>query len=251
LADVADMNVVFGLLGEIFAPMECAACEARVSSNILFCEPCATSVVPAQPQRIGHHALFEYGGAVATAIVRMKYAGRYDLACRFAAALAAGLVTHKARAPEGRAGLVTLADAVDVVVPVPLHQARLVERGYDQAALLAGPVAASLGVVHAPRALLRTRPTPRQASLDRLARAANVAAAFACRGGSAVAGRRVLLVDDVRTTGATLAACAEALREGGASAVHTAVLATRDRGICADQDVIRGAISADQGGEMP
>jgi ComF family protein len=118
---------------------------------------------------------------------------------------------------------------VDLVVPVPLHPRRLIERGYDQAALLAAPIARRLGVPFAPRAVVRIRETPPQASLDREARIANVAAAFRCASTSAsrVEGSRVLLVDDVRTTGATLAACARTLHEAGARAVLTLVLASR------------------------
>ena len=205
------MNVVLGMLGELVAPSRCAACEEIVLPRVLFCVPCGLSVVRAGAQPAGQHAVFAYGGAIATAIVRLKYAGRFDLAARFGAVMA------------------SVAPRLDVVVPVPLHPARLVERGFDQAALLAGPVARGLGVDNAARALVRTRATPRQASLDREARASNVADAFRCRWPRAVHGRRVLLVDDVRTTGATLAACGQALQAAGATSVTTLVLASRDR----------------------
>jgi len=205
------MNVVLGMLGELVAPSRCAACDEIVLPRVLFCVPCGLSVVRAGPQPAGQHAVFAYGGAIATAIVRLKYAGRFDLAARFGTVMA------------------SVAPRLDLVVPVPLHPARLVERGFDQAALLAGRVARGLDVEHASRALVRTRATPRQASLDRAARASNVSDAFRCRLPRAVAGRRVLLVDDVRTTGSTLAACAQALRSAGATAVTTLVLASRDR----------------------
>jgi len=169
--------------------------------------------MPASDAKRTHHAVFEYGGAVATAIVRFKYAGRSDLAPRFSGIMAAAAALV---APE-----------VDLVVPVPLHPRRLVERGFDQAALLGAPIARRLGIEHAPRALLRTRATPPQASLDRTARSANVAQAFRCSAPRRIVGRRVLLVDDVRTTGATLSACAEALRNAGAADVRTLVLASR------------------------
>ena len=209
------MNVVLGILGEIIAPTRCAACEEQVAPRLLFCASCGISVLEAGPQPAGHHAVFAYGGAVATAVVRLKYAGRVDLASRLGAVMAGALELLAAR--------------VDVVVPVPLHASRLAERGFDQAALLAGPVARELRTPRLARALVRTRATPRQASLDRSARNANVADAFGCPAPRVVAGKRVLLVDDVRTTGATLAACAAALHASGASEVLTLVLASRER----------------------
>jgi ComF family protein len=196
------------MLGELVAPTRCAACEEGVPPRGLFCSGCAVSVLEAE----GDGAVFEYGGAVATAIARMKYAGRFDLAGRFGEVMGATAAAMP---------------AVDVIVPVPLHPTRMVERGFDQAALLAGPVARRLGVRLAAGGLARTRVTAVQASLDREARGANVAGAFRCEAG--LDGLRVMLVDDVRTTGATLAACAEAVRRAGAREVCSLVLARRDR----------------------
>ena len=209
--------VAIQLLGELVSPTRCAACDELVGPRLLFCAACGPSVTSAGPQPSAQHSVFDYGGAVATAIARFKYAGRSDLAARFAEVMA------------GRGGPdIPVAD-VDLVVPVPLHPRRLVERGFDQAALLAMPIARSWGVRCAPRALLRTRPTPPQASLDRAARAANVADAFRCAMPEKVRGRRIVLVDDVRTTGATLTSCADALCRAGALEVRSLVLASRDR----------------------
>lgn len=204
--------VALNLVGELVGPTRCAACDEIVSPRLLFCAACAPSVLSAGEQPPAQHAVFDYGGAVATAIVRFKYAGRSDLAVRFAEVMAG-----------------VAAGDVDLVVPVPLHPRRLVERGFDQAALLAMPIARRRGVRCAPRALLRTRPTPPQASLDRAARSANVADAFRCALPDKVRGRRILLVDDVRTTGSTLASCVEVLRRAGALEVRSVVLASRDR----------------------
>lgn len=113
----------------------------------------------------------------------------------------------------------------DVVVPVPLDLERLRWRGFNQAAMLAAALArpARLGV--AARALRRCRPTAPQVGLDEAERRRNVAGAFAVRERTAVADKRVLLVDDVMTTGATVDECAKMLRGAGAVAVDVAVLA--------------------------
>jgi ComF family protein len=152
-----------------------------------------------------------FGGALAVALRRLKYAERPDLAVPLG---------HLARQAARRAHL-----AGDVVVPVPLHPRRLAERGYNQAALLAAEVAVELAAPLAAGAIARVRNTPQQAQLDREARLHNVAQAFEVRAPRVVQGRRVVLVDDIATTGATLGACRSALLSAGASSVTALVVA--------------------------
>lgn len=109
--------------------------------------------------------------------------------------------------------------AADVVVPVPLHRQRERERGYNQADLIARPLARRLGLPYRSILLMRTKPRPDKHILSHSERWESVRGAFATRQGSQVDNLRVLLVDDVMTTGATLDACARALREAGAQSV--------------------------------
>jgi ComF family protein len=112
---------------------------------------------------------------------------------------------------------------VDAVVPVPLHPARLADRGYNQAELLARPLSLTLKLPCLPGAVRRLTQEQPQVALDAMARRRNVAGAFA-PGPSAVGGA-MLLIDDVFSTGSTAGACARALRAGGASRVAVLTLA--------------------------
>jgi ComF family protein len=123
-----------------------------------------------------------------------------------------------------RAGGETL-DAADLVAPVPLHWSRLIARRYNQSAILARHLAE--GAAFVPDLLVRVRRTPSQGALGRKERARNVRGAFAVgpRHAAALAGKRVVLVDDVLTTGATVDACARILRKAGALRVDVLTLA--------------------------
>jgi ComF family protein len=114
--------------------------------------------------------------------------------------------------------------AAELIAPIPLSAQRLRERGYNQADLLGRPLAEWAGVRYAPQALTRSRHTLSQVGLSAAERRENVAGAFAADRRT-VAGRRVVIVDDVCTTGATLAACAEALQAAGATGVWGLTLA--------------------------
>ncbi len=117
-------------------------------------------------------------------------------------------------------------DVYDAVVPVPLHPVKRRERGYNQSALLAAGLSRRLGLpLMGGRTLLRLRPTPSQTRLTARQRLTNVKGAFGTLRPAAWTGKRVLLVDDVMTTGATVSACAEVLLNAGAVAVDVLTVA--------------------------
>ncbi|MFN8593927.1 MAG: phosphoribosyltransferase family protein [Thermomicrobiales bacterium] len=120
--------------------------------------------------------------------------------------------------------LLTLEPGFDLLVPVPLHRSRLKERGFNQALVIAGELERTL-LIPVADCLARTRRTNAQAQLAAHERSSNVADAFAVIDPDAVRGAAVLLIDDVVTTGATLGACADVLRQAGARAVSAATLA--------------------------
>ena len=158
----------------------------------------------------------QFDGTVRRALHALKYAGELRLTEPLGAALAAR------RRHVGVGG--------DCLIHVPVHASRAAERGYDQAELLARVAARHLGLPWV-AGLMRSRATTAQFKLDRVHRGANVSGAFTLRHGvpsSALRGRWPILVDDVVTTGATLAACASALLEAGAIGV-SAVTVARER----------------------
>lgn len=156
-------------------------------------------------------AVFLYEDASRPLVLKLKHGDRTDTA------------VHLARWMK-RSGLDLIEDC-DVIVPVPLHRWRLLVRTYNQSTLLANALGKLSGTSVNATVLTRTRATRNQGGLNRKARRRNVARAFTVRQASEVKGKKILLVDDVLTTGATANACAKALLDAGAVRVDVLVLA--------------------------
>lgn len=203
-------GLLLGLRDAILPPA-CAACGHPGREP--FCEPCAGALLPAPSFRVAGAArsiaVFEYGGPAAVAILRLKYDGRPEVGRALGLAL--------------RPRLREL-EPFELVVPVPIARRRLVERGYNQARELVRGLEAGDRRRLRPRALLRRGGPRDQIGLDRDARLANLEGAFV-PGPAPVEGARVVLIDDVVTTGATALSAVRVLRAAGAREVSVLALA--------------------------
>ncbi|WKW49617.1 ComF family protein [Rhodomicrobium lacus] len=227
---------------ELILPPVCVSCAAPVTRHNLLCAKCWGGLVPITAPYCGRlgiplpgydgsgphlsvqsftdppifdraRAACVYGGVIRKLVVRFKFEDRHEPLPLFLRLMR-------------DAGRELLADA-DIIVPVPLHRFRLLQRRFNQSALLAQGLSRASGVPALVMALKRTKRTKAQVGLQHDARRANVAEAFAISADRrrAVAGKRVLLVDDVVTTGATANACAAALIAAGARAVDVLAVA--------------------------
>ncbi|NWG45583.1 MAG: ComF family protein [Alphaproteobacteria bacterium] len=223
------------ILADLLVPPLCLSCRVPVAEPGRLCAPCWSEVkliggpvcpgcglpyphpVPAgtrcgaclraPPAFEAARAAGLYEGPLRGLVLGLKHGDRWDCA-----PLLAGLMAG--------AGAELLAEA-DLLVPVPLHAIRRIGRRFNQSALLARALALRTGRPLCLDALMRARPTRPQVGLSREARARNVRGAFRVRPArlARIEGRRILLVDDVLTSGATADACARALLKGGARAV--------------------------------
>jgi len=192
-------------LPKIMPPL-CPKC-GRPQSSAILCPNC----VGWQAEIDGIRSPFRFDGAIRQAIHQLKYRNLRALAMLLAQLLDDYLTSNPVPG--------------EVLVPVPLHQRRLRERGYNQSSLLAQGLGKLTNLPVVNDCLIRQRHAPPQARTSTVdERQSNVANAFSCRDGR-LQDKQVLLVDDVSTSGATLDACARALKEAGAISVWGLVLA--------------------------
>jgi ComF family protein len=185
--------------------IRCPVCRERSSSSLGCCQECASDLFQIVIKE-DLLVLGIYSGRLEKAIRAFKFHGTIRLSKLFA--------TQLARA-------VKKSDwAIDCICPVPLHWTRRLERGYNQSALIAKPLAKELALPYQPL-LQRSKRTKQQAKLSKLERLSNVADAF----GSKPCQGTILLIDDVITSGATTQACVRALLAAGAREVKVAAIA--------------------------
>ena len=184
----------------------CASCgypfDHQVSGISAFDLQCAACLARRPAYATARSAL-QYDDASRKIILSFKHGGHTDRLQSFAAQM------H-------RAGRTALAHA-DYIIPVPLHRTRLIKRRYNQSALLARALSNRCGVPMDPHCLLRAKRTASQGGLSAKGRYRNVQGAFRVAEPDRIKGKRLVLIDDVMTTGATLESCARTLKRGGAS----------------------------------
>lgn len=208
----------FGLCGPCWREMvlisglACECCGAPLpgeAESAVLCDDCLTTP---RPWARGRAALL-YAGTGRRLILNFKHHDRLDLVRPMGAWL------HRAAAPLLEPGM--------VVAPIPLHRLRLIKRRYNQSAMLAQALARHAGLTCYADLFTRTRATPSQEGLSRAERAQNLAGAIAVAPKRArlIAGKHLLIVDDVLTSGATMAAATEAALSAGAAKVSVVALA--------------------------
>jgi ComF family protein len=165
------------------------------------------------PPFTGARSFGSYSAELRRIIQAFKFRGRKDLAGLLAPLMAAAFTETWTR------------EDMDLVIPVPLHRRRKLERGYNQAGLLGRSLARLIGIPYSQGALERVRHTPPQVGFTSTERLKNLRRAFRCSRPADVCRRRLLLVDDVMTTGATLASATDALLQAGALRVSALTLA--------------------------
>lgn len=180
------------------------ACGAPLAPGLSACGRCRRGLSPFAAGA----SLGPYEGTLRVAVLELKYRSRRRVAGRISEAMLDDLRVRSVMA------------GAQALVPVPLHPRRQRQRGFNQSELLADALGRRAGVAVAGSALVRRQDTRSQTGLTAAARRANVKGAFAVRRRAQIAGRTVVLVDDVLTTGATASACAQALRAAGAREVR-------------------------------
>jgi len=224
---------------DLLLPPRCLACAEEVSATQALCAPCWRKLTFLSAPCCAHCGLpfaYDLGAAAlcgacareSPSYDRARSALRYDEGSRgLVLALKHGDRLHGVPAFAQwmrRAGTELLAEA-DLAMPVPLHWTRLLRRRYNQSALLAQAIARLGGVPYAPDWLIRRRRTKSQGEFGALGRRRNVESAFQLRANRSVKGQRIVLVDDVFTTGATVEECARVLRRAGAKRIDVLTLA--------------------------
>lgn len=210
-----------GLFNFIY-PVACEICQTKIppeSGCAGLCQDCLKQMTLLKPTNPAKHngvniwAACVYDGIAKECIHLFKYKERL------------GLSTLLGRIMSNFVNLYLEPAKFDIITPVPLHRSRLMQRGFNQAELLAKNTARGVGLPFYSNVLKRVKPTLAQAGLSKTKRFANLRGAFKINDGRLVDGRNILLIDDIFTTGSTIGECARALFKAKARSVSALVMA--------------------------
>ena len=205
------MNNYFDAFLDLIFPPKCEVCKS--SSKAALCQDCFQSVKFMKPH-LGIHSVTAYNDVVKHALHQLKFQNKKRLAQPM------GVLMVQYLSQSMHLDL----KQIDVLVPVPLHPNRLKQRGFNQAHLIALSIHQYYGI-KIENALLRVVDTKPQFDLDRKERFNNVKGAFAINKTNTIFNKKVLLIDDIYTTGATIAECANTLKVAGAKRTDILTLA--------------------------
>lgn len=220
------ISFLLSILLDLLFPPRCVFCGCVIAPGTKICNLCARTVVPVETVRrmnlpaVGKNipcaVLYPYTGQVRESILRFKFEGEKRNADYYAERMAAQVLEH------------FRGNAFDFVTSVPLSGKRRKERGYNQSELIARGISERLQVPYT-ECLSKTADNAEQHRLKRNERKANVKGAYQALN-AGISGQRILIIDDIMTTGATLSECASVLFKAGAEAVFCAVVAETPAG---------------------
>ena len=187
----------------------CPACAVRLATSA---RPRTRTIGPGGAAALRVSYALNYGPVVSRLVTELKYGDKPGLAGLLASLMGCALSVP---APEDT-----------VVLPVPIHSSRKRERGYNQSELLAARLVGTRGLLMRSDLLRKTRNTTSQTAVDKHARVTNVVGSFGVRRVGLLKGRRIVLIDDVVTTGSTIRECAKVVLKSGAREVSACVVAS-------------------------
>lgn len=225
------MSALLNSFLDFFLPRICYNCGNKLASDeLLFCTKCQPEITRVSPERLKRefdrkfaadkiisgfqsHFVFETEGAVQKVIHEMKYRNSFVMGKTLGQIAAAALYDN------------IISWNADLIIPVPIHRLRRADRGYNQSLYIAKGISAVLSIPLRPNLLKRLKYTSTQTALNLAERKINVKDAFVLKHSGIIQGKRIILVDDVITTGATITECGKVLLDNGAEKVFAMSIA--------------------------
>lgn len=219
------MIALLNSLLDFFLPRICYNCGNKLAADeLLFCAQCQPEITRVSPERLKRefdrkfkadkiisgfqsHYVFETEGAVQKVIHEMKYRNSFIMGKKLGQITAAALYDN------------IIVWNADLIIPVPIHRLRRADRGYNQSLYIAKGISSVIKTPFKPRIIKRTRYTATQTTLSLSERKLNVKDAFVLKHSGIIKGKRIILVDDVITTGATITECGKVLLDNGAEEI--------------------------------